>query len=484
MMSSVPGREATAMDDLDTIAARFEEDVARIEIWVNADESTDYVTVDGRQVPSVSKVIANVQDMIAPDVATIMQGATDATQAAGAAQASAASASQDAQHAGASADLVEGYAVTVAADAVAANDSADRAEAAYAGASSARDAAVDAQANVQQNADRASTAASNAAASEKAADGSATAAAASEHQTGLDVQTSSQYAGQAAASAVTAGGSETRAGQSATAAAGSAAASAQSALDSAAHAAAIDPAAFVKKTGDTMTGALIMRGANVMFQNSAAVGYGYLGSYGAAGAAGSASGMGFVDSTLAWWNFQVDNSGNTYTRGSATISGGLRVDGGRIQVRNGQSWGEIGMYSANGTVMFLRGRGTEGGGMQWVNNDYNQIVGDMDNGGNLRLLGSLSTGYGNATLGPDGNIVGGLFPNGIHAWVGQSVSDMGAGKADRYAWCVYATNTVEAGSVDTAGAGGQVNPGSPYVVVGMLMTWTTMHVYVNILRNN
>ena len=481
---STPAPQESALDDLDSTAAKFEEDVARIAIWVNGDETADYVTEDGRAVPSISRLIVEVNEMIAPDVATIMQGATDATAAAGLAQAAASSASQDAQSAGASAELVESYASTVAADATTARDSAVRAEAAADAAGTARDAAVGAQTNVQQNADRASTAAANADASEKAAAGSASTSAANATKTGQDVTTTNQYAGNAAASAVAAGGSETRAGQSATVAQQSAAASAQSAQDSAAHAAAIDPATFVRKVGDAMTGPLQMRGANVHYQTVAGVNYGYIGPYGAAGAAGPASGIGIVDSTLTWWNLQVDNAGNFYARGNGQITGGLRVDGGRLQLRQTGIYGELAMYSTNGTVMFMRGRSSEGGGMQWVNNDYNAVLAELDNNGNFRVWGSLSAGNGSAGLGPDGNIIAPLFPNGIHAFIGQSISDAGASKADRFAWCPYATNTVEGGSVDTAGAGGGMNPGSPYVVVGMTMAWTTMHINVNILRNN
>jgi hypothetical protein len=421
-MSSIP--VTSSMDDLDTIAARFEADVARTAIWVNGDETADYETEDGRAVPSISKVIANVEEMIAPDVATIMQGATDATQAASAAQASAASAAQDAQSSGSAAELVESYAATVALDAATANDSADRAEAASYAAGSARDSAVGAQNSVQQNADRASAAAANADASELAAADSASTASANAHQTGLDVQAANQQAGNAAASAVAANGSETRAGQSATAAQQSAVASAQSAQDSAAHAAAIDPALFVKRAGDVMTGGLTIRNNNLMFQNSAAAFFGFLGAYGAAGAAGSASGVGFVDSTLTWWNFQIDNSGNTYTRGSATISGGLRVDGGRLQLRNGPSWGEVAMYSANGTVMFMRGRGTEGGGMQWINNDYNNIAADMDNNGQLTLFSQLRTGNGSGIFATNGDSFGSVWGGvWLSQWINARLSE-------------------------------------------------------------
>ena len=218
------------MDDLDTIAAQFEEDVTRISIFTNGDATTDYVTEDGRQVPSLSKVVANVEDMIAPDLAAVdaavvasQAAASSAGQSAGAAAGSAQTAQSDAANA-------QAAAITTHADAIAAADDAERAEASKDAAGAARDEAVGAQASVQQNADAASNAAARAFESEQAAAGSAT-------QTGLDLAAVEELATEAAGSTLAAAQSATQAGQSATAAGQSATAAGQSATAAAASAA-------------------------------------------------------------------------------------------------------------------------------------------------------------------------------------------------------------------------------------------------------
>jgi hypothetical protein len=275
--------------------------------------------------------------------------------------------------------------------------------------------------------------------------------------------------------------SETRAIEGAEQSEQSAAASAASAVDSRNYAAAINPDLFVRRGGDAMTGQLNMRNANVMFQNSAAVAFGFLGAYGVAGAAGTNSGMGFVDSTLVFWNFQVDNGGNTWTRGTADVRGGVNVWGGRLNLRQngGAANGEIALFSSDGTTMFMRGRGA-GGGMEWINHSYDNICGSMDNNGLLRIASALQVGNGSAQLGGDGNIIGGLFPQGLHGWVHDVVTDRAA---PRGAWCNHAVAAWESGWLDTGGAGGAVVHGSPHVICGMAMEWTTMRVWITVLQN-
>lgn len=205
----------------------------------------------------------------------------------------------------------------------------------------------------------------------------------------------------------------------------------------------------VDRTGDVMTGPLTFRSANVMFQNAQANWFGYFGGYGTAGQVGS--GLGIVDSSLTWWNWQMDNNGNMSVRASATIGGGMRIDGGRLQMRQPGSYGEIAMYSANGTVMFMRGRSNEGGGMQWIDNNYTAVLGDLDNAGNLRLTGSLATGNGSSNLGPDGNIVSGLFPAGIHAYINNVANAAAAGRAAAGAQCWWNTGPQDSGWINPNG---------------------------------
>jgi hypothetical protein len=205
----------------------------------------------------------------------------------------------------------------------------------------------------------------------------------------------------------------------------------------------------VNRGGDYMTGTLLMRNANLFFQNGQTANYGYIGAYGNAGAGDS--GIGFVDSSLTLWNFQLNNNGNWNARGSGQINGGLRIDGGRLQMRQPGSYGEIAMYSANGTVMYMRGRSNEGGGMQWIDNNYTAVVGDMDNAGNLRLTGSLATGNGSSNLGPDGNIVSSLFPAGIHAYINNVANAAAAGRAAAGAQCWWNTGPQDSGWINPNG---------------------------------
>jgi len=247
----------TATDDLDTIAAQFEEDVERINVFTNGDETADYVTTDGRLVPSLSKVVANVEDIIRPDITAIDAAVTASQTAAGAAGQSAGAAADSAQSAATDAANAASAANAAQADAIAAADDAARAEASKDAAGAARDGAVDAQADVQQNADAARTAAIN-------AEGSALAAQAVGEQVGLDLGAVEELATEAAGNAIAAGqsataagqsatnagASATAAGQSATAAGQSATAAAASAIESAGHAAAIDPATFARPQGN------------------------------------------------------------------------------------------------------------------------------------------------------------------------------------------------------------------------------------------
>jgi hypothetical protein len=230
-----------AMDDLDTIAAQFQEDVDRITIFVNGDETATYVTEDGRQVPSLSKVVASVEDMIRPDLAAIDSAVTASQAAASTAGQSAAAAADSAGAVATDAANAQAAAIATQADAIAAADDAARAEASKDAAGAARDEAVGAQTSVQQNADAAAGAATRAAASESAAADSAA-------QVGLDLDAVEELATEAAGNAIAAGQSATQAGQSATAAGQSATAAGQSAT--AAAQSARDAAASATETNN------------------------------------------------------------------------------------------------------------------------------------------------------------------------------------------------------------------------------------------
>lgn len=220
----------------------------------------------------------------------------------------------------------------------------------------------------------------------------------------------------------------------------------------------------VNRSGDYMTGSLIMRNTNLFFQNAASQNFGYFGAFGTAGAVGS--GLGIVDSSLTLWNIQFDNFGNVFVRGNGTINGGLRVDGGRLQLRQAGLYGEVAMYSTNGTVMFMRGRTVEGGGMQWVNNDYNAICADMDNNGNMRLLGQLAVGNGASTLASNGDLVGSVWGN---AWLSQFIAAR-VGERAPIGAMVHHNSGIAESSQWAAGADNVVDMGDPWVVQGIRTT--------------
>jgi hypothetical protein len=162
-----------SMDDLPAFVAQFEEDVARIDIFVNGDETQDYTTADGRPVPSLSKIVANVEEMIRPETDLITASAAQAQASASAAAGSATTASEAASSSAASEAAALGYMGQAGASAVEAADSRDRAEAAANTANDARDQAVAAMNTSQQNADATGT---NATRAEQAATNSETAA--------------------------------------------------------------------------------------------------------------------------------------------------------------------------------------------------------------------------------------------------------------------------------------------------------------------
>jgi hypothetical protein len=215
----------------------------------------------------------------------------------------------------------------------------------------------------------------------------------------------------------------------------------------------------VSKTGDTMTGALTMKGPmNVMWQDNAGAWYGYLGAYGAAGAAGS--GMGFVNAALTAWNFQVGDDGQAIVRSSLTVNGAMFLNGGRLNLRQPGAHGEIGMFSTDGTAMFLRGR-SSGGGMEWVNNAYNGVPASMDDAGNMYAQTFNARGNlvaGSCSYQTDGNI---WMP-----WAGDWLSSVLNGKAPKGAQVQYNSGIIESAQF-AAGTAYTIDFGNPWVCEGI-----------------
>ena len=235
----------------------------------------------------------------------------------------------------------------------------------------------------------------------------------------------------------------------------------------------------VNRSGDTMTGTLIMRNGNTFYQNPAGANYGYIGAFGNAGQPGS--GIGFVDSSLTMWNLQIVNNGDLNVRGTGTVNGAWTILGGRLNLRQagGAQFGEMAIYSNDATVMFMRGRGA-GGGMEWVNNNYNNICGTMDNNGTLTLANDLVTGNGNGRVsGTNGDLYGTV-------WGGWLATFLANNKADRNANCQHNSGFIELGGVN-AGQDGYSVAGNPWVMVGLrtqFQTQNTIWPQCVYLRNN
>ena len=225
----------------------------------------------------------------------------------------------------------------------------------------------------------------------------------------------------------------------------------------------------VTKTGDTMTGQLTMsNGAVTMYQAAGGANYGYVGPYGTPGAAGS--GMGFVNSALNAWNFQVSDDGTAVLRNTMNINGACWVNGGRLWLMQPGSYGEICFYSTDRTAMFLRGR-TGGGGMEWINNAYNAVVGTMDDGGNVSFgqinsrgigvfAGEVQSGNGGGRLGTDGNLYMG--------WCGDWLSNQLGAKAPNGAQVQWNSGISELASA--MGGNNTVDGSNPWVMEGVRVT--------------
>jgi hypothetical protein len=236
---------------------------------------------------------------------------------------------------------------------------------------------------------------------------------------------------------------------SATASAGSAANAKTSETNAAASAttAANTVANTVKKTGDTMTGALNLAAGVPIY-----IGYGTSTPY-LVGDAGI-PGVGFVDSTHSFWNMQIRDNGVINLRNNLFISAGGADIYGRLNLNQTGSYGEMAMHSTDGTQMFLRGRAA-GGGMEWVNNAYNGVVAYMDDGGNVQHNGQGV--FGSCTVRTDGNI---YMP-----WAGQWISDTFNGKANNGAQVVWNSGVSELGELNGRSSTA-IDASSPWVVIG------------------
>ncbi|MEM5297668.1 hypothetical protein VSR82_25450 [Burkholderia sp. JPY481] len=218
-----------------------------------------------------------------------------------------------------------------------------------------------------------------------------------------------------------------------------------------------DTAAWkVDKRGDFMTGGLFMRETPIYWQTPAANAYyGYISNFGNPGQVGS--GIGFVDASFSVWNFQVEQTGRCVVRNGFEVTNGASDFWSPLYLRGRGVAGEVQLFSNDGTRCIMRGR-VNGGGMDWVNDAYNAIIMQIDNGGNLiwPLTG--------ARVNTDGNI--------FMSWRGQWLADVLyalqvgvdniGNKADRYASCPHNSGVNFFGA-----ASDNVMLPSPWVVVGL-----------------
>ncbi|MFM0608636.1 hypothetical protein PQR05_29320 [Paraburkholderia sediminicola] len=158
------------------------------------------------------------------------------------------------------------------------------------------------------------------------------------------------------------------------------------------------------------------------------------------------------------WNFdpntKVSKSGDTMT--------------GRLTLTANGTYGELGLRSADNTFMFMRGRAS-GGGMEWVNSAYNGVPASMDDGGNFRVNGTVSTGGGGSWLAMDGNVYGGIWGGYLSNWLNSNISNLQNninGKA-----AINARVQYDSGLAEFAEANGRTNSivdlPAPYVMTGI-----------------
>ncbi|MGF6839910.1 hypothetical protein QF001_003777 [Paraburkholderia youngii] len=218
----------------------------------------------------------------------------------------------------------------------------------------------------------------------------------------------------------------------------------------------------VDKRGDYMSGGLFMRATPIYWQNAAAnANFGYISSFGNPGQAGS--GIGFVDASLTLWNFQVEQTGRCVVRNGFEVSNGASDFWAPLYLRGRGPAGEIQLFSNDNTRCIMRGR-VSGGGMDWVNDAYNAIIMQMDNGG------SLSWGLTGAQLLNNGN----LFMQFRNGWLSDVLyaHDVAAGqiggKATANVYAQHGWDFAEFASVE--GGNNVVDISNPWYVMGLRIT--------------
>lgn len=420
------------------------------------------------------------------------------------------------------------------------------AAASAAAAASSAAAAATSDADAQMQATGAARSASAASTSATAASGSASMAASSETSASASATAASGSVTAAAGSATNAATSATNASSSATAASTSATNAANSAVASAASAASAagviasalqkannladvadkeaartnldvpDNAALtavnnskVSKTGDTMSGNLRGPGFETISGNStsSAVFYSDTKQYnfvirtGAPGAERYSVILPTGEMRLPVrpsWGAVPWDTGNLDPNSKINRSGDTMA--GRLSLAPAGTYGEIGLRSTDGTWQYMRGRAS-GGGMEWVNNAYNSVVANTDDGGTfwganfysrgvVQAAGRVNAGNGGGQLCEDGNIQGGVWGGYLSNWLSGQLG----GKANQsdLNWTngqlggkANAGNYVKGGSGNSITIGWDGNAGNlNFVVDTTFVAYLSRNVSDRRLKNN
>jgi hypothetical protein len=227
----------------------------------------------------------------------------------------------------------------------------------------------------------------------------------------------------------------------------------------------------VSKTGDTMTGNLVLQGgANVTFTDSAAKTVGFLSNdpvtpY-----------IGFTNTAGNQWVLAVNPK-----TGATTLTGHVDANSdfthnGRVYLNYGPGCpqagcGETVFSGAGGYRMFVRGGSAGNGGVEFVNNAYNSVPCFISDTGSISLVGGLSIGNGYTTINNDGNHVG----NGVP---GKNLYSDLSNKSYRGASTYWGAGLIQIGTIGA-------NTGmasSPWVLGGLQGSgdgqWTSIKVFV------
>jgi hypothetical protein len=159
----------------------------------------------------------------------------------------------------------------------------------------------------------------------------------------------------------------------------------------------------------------------------------------------------------------IDDAGNNIHYGTTLMVGQATCQDRLILQRPG-SYGEMAVFSQDGTFMYIRGR-TSGGGLQFVNNAYTAVTFTIDDGGNATFMGQVGAGSG--ALSTDGNVNGPVWGG----WLSNYLASQLGSKAPNGAQVPWNSGIAELAAV--MGGNNTVDAGNPWVMEGIRVTTST-----------